>query len=158
MLTALAVLLLDGASTRTIEAPFLDAILGRVATTFERRGAHSASTAPVLHAAAMLSDRQCGEMRIADIAAAVGLSRSELSRQFRRFHRLSHKLYRKQLRLALATRALANGSSVLAAAHDAGFSDSAHLSRTFREQYGIAPSRWSRLVARKTSLIAEVVT
>lgn len=32
------------------------------------------------------------------------------------------------------------GSSLTEAAHVAGFADSAHLSRTFRSMFGIAPS------------------
>ena len=32
------------------------------------------------------------------------------------------------------------GSSLTEAAHEAGFADSAHLSRTFRATFGIAPS------------------
>jgi len=152
MLTRLAVLLLDGASTRTIEAPFLDTILDWVGTTFEPQHAVSRHGEPASRAAAMLRDQPSNEVRIVDIADAVGLSRSELSRRFKAYYRVTPKLYRKQLRLALATRALARGSSVLTAAHDAGFSDSAHLSRTFREQYGIAPSRWSRRVAGATPI------
>jgi len=152
MLTCLAVLLLEGSSTRTIEAPFLDTILDWVGTTFEPHEAINGHSDPSSRAAAMLRDHECSELRISDIANAVGLSHSELSRQFKRYYRVTPKLYRKQVRLALATRALASGSSVLAAAHDAGFSDSAHLSRTFREQYGIAPSRWSRQVAGATPI------
>ena len=147
MLTRLAVLLLDGAATQNIEAPFLDTILDWVGTSFAPHEAGNRRGSLVLRAAAMLRDPERSERRIVDIASAVGLSHSELSRQFKSYYRLTPKLYRKQVRLAQATRALAAGSSVLDAAHDAGFSDSAHLSRTFREQYGIAPSRWSRLVA-----------
>mgnify|MGYP000016917984 CR=1 FL=1 len=147
MLTRLAVFLIDGISTQTTEAPLLDTILDWVGNTFAPHEATNGHGAPSSRAAAMLRDREGSRLRIADIASAVGLSQSELSRQFKKYYRVSPKLFRKQVRLALATRALANGCSVLAAAHDAGFSDSAHLSRTFKEQYGITPARWSRQVA-----------
>jgi len=147
MLTRLAVLLLDGVSTRALEAPFLGTILDRVAATFAPRASAVSPDDPVCRAAAMLREHHQEGLRILDVADAVGLSRSELSRRFRERHRLTPKLYRKQLRLALATRALADGNSVIAAAHDAGFSDSAHLSRTFRQQYGITPSSWARRLA-----------
>ena len=152
MLTQLAVLLLDGVSTQSIEAPFLDTILDWVGTAFAPHETSNQREGPMLQAASMLRDTARNELRIVDIAAVVGLSHSELSRQFKRYYRLTPKMYRKQVRLAQATRALAAGSSVLAAAHDAGFSDSAHLSRTFREQYGIAPSRWSSQVASTNQL------
>jgi len=148
MLTRLAVLLLDGVSTRTIEAPFLDTILDWIGTTFEPESAPAERGDPMSRAAEMLRDPQGRGRRIADVAEALGLSRSELSRRFRRRYRVTPELYRKQVRLAFATRALATGSSVLGAAHDAGFSDSAHLSRTFRDQYGIPPARWSRRVGK----------
>ena len=152
LLTRLAVLLLDGSSTQAIEAPFLDTILDWVGTTFEPHEAVNGLGNASSRAAAMLRDHQCSELSIAEIADAVGLSHSELSRRFKKYYRLTPKLYRKQVRLALATHALVRGSSVLAAAHNAGFSDSAHLSRTFREQYGIAPSRWSRQVSGATPI------
>jgi AraC-like DNA-binding protein len=34
----------------------------------------------------------------------------------------------------------AAGGSLTDAAHEAGFADSAHLSRTFRRMFGVAPS------------------
>ncbi|OYW22609.1 MULTISPECIES: AraC family transcriptional regulator [unclassified Sphingomonas] len=147
MLIRFAICLLDGVSTRSIEAPLLDTILDWVGIAFaplETAKGHGNAAA---RAAAMLRADHRNQLRITDIADAVGLSGSELSRQFKAYYRLTPALYRKQLRLALATRALASGSSVLAAAHNAGFSDTAHLSRTFRAQYGIAPSQWSRRIA-----------
>ena len=35
---------------------------------------------------------------------------------------------------------IAGGSPLTRAAHEAGFSDSAHLSRTFRRMFGVAPT------------------
>ncbi|HUL98536.1 MAG TPA: helix-turn-helix domain-containing protein [Mycobacterium sp.] len=44
------------------------------------------------------------------------------------------------LRLVDAIGALSGGASLTDAAHRTGFSDSAHLSRTFRRMFGMAPS------------------
>ena len=44
------------------------------------------------------------------------------------------------LRLERAVAVFAAGGSLTDAAHAAGFADSAHLSRTFRRMFGLAPS------------------
>lgn len=75
-----------------------------------------------------------------DLATRVGLSASEFSRRFSREVGLPFRSYRKWRRLLLAIEALANGSNLTVAAHAAGFADSAHLTRTFRSMFGIAPS------------------
>ena len=41
---------------------------------------------------------------------------------------------------SLMLEALAQGASLTAAAHDAGFTDSAHLTHTFRDHFGLAPT------------------
>lgn len=75
-----------------------------------------------------------------DLAVRVGLSASEFSRRFSREVGLPFRSYRKWRRLLLAIEALANGSNLTVAAHTAGFADSAHLTRTFKSMFGIAPS------------------
>lgn len=150
MLIAIAGLLLDGTSSRLEEAPFLDAILDYVGTTFVPHREGIARDTPVARAAAMLRDSQGHAISIASVSDAVGLRPAELSRRFKAYHRVTPEEYRKQVRLAHATRALAGGSSVLDAAHEAGFADSAHLSRTFRRQYGLAPSQWAQRFMRNS--------
>ncbi len=76
----------------------------------------------------------------ADLARRVGLSSSELSRQFSRQVGIPFRSYRRWRRLVLAVECLAKGSNLTDSAHAAGFSDSAHLTRTFRAMFGIAPS------------------
>ncbi|MCC7134500.1 MAG: helix-turn-helix domain-containing protein, partial [Gemmatimonadales bacterium] len=51
---------------------------------------------------------------------------------------LAFRPYVLWLRLNRAVEAFAAGEALTAAAYQAGFSDSAHLSRTFRRMYGIA--------------------
>jgi AraC-like DNA-binding protein len=48
--------------------------------------------------------------------------------------------YLRWLRLQQALSGIARGANLTEAAHAAGFSDSAHLSRSFRSTFGIAPS------------------
>lgn len=53
---------------------------------------------------------------------------------------LPFKTYVLWLRLTRAVQCFAAGESLTQAAHAAGFSDSAHLSRTFRRMFGVAPA------------------
>lgn len=84
-------------------------------------------------------DRE-GEVTLGAAAAVAGLSASRLSHLFVEQTGLSFKTYRLWIRLTRAVRLMAEGLTLTAAAHEAGFSDSAHFSRTFRRMFGIAPA------------------
>lgn len=73
-------------------------------------------------------------------AAVAGLSASRLSHLFVEQTGLSFKTYRLWIRLTRAVGLMAEGLTLTTAAHEAGFSDSAHFSRTFRRMFGIAPA------------------
>ncbi len=81
---------------------------------------------------------------VAEIAAGVELSESRFSHLFTEFVRVPVRRYLLWLRLRDAMHLLAQGTSLTDIAHEAGFSDSAHLTRTFRSQLGIAPSALTR--------------
>lgn len=53
---------------------------------------------------------------------------------------ISLRRFRRWIRLEAALHVLADGESLTTAAHRAGFADSAHLSRAFREMFGLTPS------------------
>jgi AraC-like DNA-binding protein len=76
----------------------------------------------------------------ADLAARVGLSEGRLIHLFTDEMGLPMRRYALWLRLREAFLTLAEGSSLTEASHRAGFSDSAHMSRTFRGMFGIPPS------------------
>lgn len=77
---------------------------------------------------------------LGDLAAAVALSPSRLGALFRRETGVPVRRYLLWLRLIDAVEALSAGMSLTEAAHEAGFADSAHLSRTFRRMFGMPPS------------------
>jgi len=77
---------------------------------------------------------------IQEIAAGVELSESRFSHLFTENVRVPVRRYLLWLRLRDAMHLLATGNSLTDIAHEAGFSDSAHLTRTFRSLLGIAPS------------------
>jgi AraC-like DNA-binding protein len=78
-------------------------------------------------------------LRALDAAQIVGLSEGRFLHWFKQKYGLPFRAYVRWLRLQEALRRLAGGSNLTQAAHAAGFSDSAHLSRTFATSFGIAP-------------------
>lgn len=77
---------------------------------------------------------------VQEIAAGVELSESRFSHLFTENVRVPVRRYLLWLRLRDSMHLLAQGRSLTETAHEAGFSDSAHLTRTFRNMLGIAPS------------------
>lgn len=73
-----------------------------------------------------------------DAASVAGLSKARTRHLFVEQTGLSFRTYLLWLRLVRAVEMFAAGASLTEAAHAAGFSDSAHLSRTFRRMFGIA--------------------
>lgn len=72
-------------------------------------------------------------------AAHVGLSSGRARHLFVEGTGLPFRTYLLWLRLTKALELFSAGASLTEAAHAAGFSDSPHLSRTFRRMFGIAP-------------------
>jgi AraC-like DNA-binding protein len=70
-------------------------------------------------------------------AAGVGLSPSRASHLFVEETGLPFRTYVLWLRLVRAAEAHTRGLNLTDAAHEAGFSDSAHLSRTFKRMFGV---------------------
>jgi|KBSSwiStaDraftv2_1062776.scaffolds.fasta_scaffold18221_2 AraC family transcriptional regulator len=81
-----------------------------------------------------------GPVSLADAAAVSALSPGRLRHLFVRETGLAFKTYLLWLRLVRAVERVAAGASLTEAAHDAGFADSAHFSRTFRRMFGVTPA------------------
>jgi len=75
---------------------------------------------------------------LANAAAHVGLSTGRARHLFVEETGLPFRTYLLWRRLMRAAELFSAGSSLTDAAHGAGFSDSSHLSRTFRRMFGIA--------------------
>lgn len=73
---------------------------------------------------------------LADAADLVGLSKARIRHLFVEQTGLPFRTYLLWLRLMRGLEAFAAGASLTDAAHDAGFADSAHFSRTFRRMFG----------------------
>lgn len=78
---------------------------------------------------------------LAELASAVGLSSSRLVNLFKSQVGVPIRRYRLWHRLFRACTLLAAEASITEAALQAGFTDAAHLSHTFREILGISPSQ-----------------
>ncbi|TMJ15197.1 MAG: helix-turn-helix transcriptional regulator [Alphaproteobacteria bacterium] len=87
----------------------------------------------VIEAAAARLDEP---LRLPEAAAAAGLSPGRLRHLFAEETGLPFKSYLLWLRLAKAVGAYGAGANLTEAAHEAGFADSAHFSRTFRRTFG----------------------
>ncbi len=82
-------------------------------------------------------DRRLG---ISEAASRAGLSVDRMSHLFVEHTGLPFRTYLLWLRLTRAVERYAAGASLTEAAHEAGFADSPHLSRTFRRMFGVAPA------------------
>ncbi len=88
--------------------------------------------------------KQDDKSSLEQLAAAVYLSPSRLMHLFREQLGLPIRRYILWQRMLNALQEMAQGGSLTEAAHNAGFADSAHMTRTFRMMFGIAPSELFR--------------
>ena len=80
------------------------------------------------------------DLSLEALAVVAGLSTGRLMHVFTEEVGVPLRPYLLWLKLERAALALAGGMALSEAAHAAGFSDAAHMSRTFRRMYGVAPS------------------
>ncbi|MBM3546143.1 MAG: helix-turn-helix transcriptional regulator [Alphaproteobacteria bacterium] len=76
-------------------------------------------------------------LSLADVATVAGLSSGRARHLFVEQTGLPFRTYLLWLRVTKAVEVFAAGRSLTEAAHEAGFADSAHLSRTFRRMFGL---------------------
>jgi AraC-like DNA-binding protein len=80
------------------------------------------------------------DFSLKNLAGISGLSQSRFMHVFTESVGVPLRPYVLWLRLQRACCDLMNGATVTSAAHNAGFSDAAHLTRTFRRMLGMTPS------------------
>jgi transcriptional regulator GlxA family with amidase domain len=83
-------------------------------------------------------------LSLQNLAKIAGLSTSRFGHVFTESVGVSLRPYILWLRLQRASGELMRGVSVTEAAHSAGFSDAAHMTRTFRRMLGTSPSELVR--------------
>lgn len=98
----------------------------------------------------LLAARFRERLTMGDIAQSLGVSRYHLSRVFRAHTGFSLHGYRTQLRLRYALEKLADPNARLPElAADLGFSSHSHFTASFREAFGVAPSRLRGRITRE---------
>jgi len=102
--------------------------------------AHSALDPRIERAIAWVRGRLGAPISLNEAAAVAHLSPSRFRHLFVAQTGVSFRAYLLWARVETAVGAAMGGKSWTAAAHDAGFADSAHLSRTCRRMFGIAPA------------------
>lgn len=90
-----------------------------------------------------ISENYSNPVSIEDIAAFVGISRSQLFRCFQRIAGISPKEYLTRYRIKKACQLLAQTSfSMTAIANSLGFENSLYFSKAFRKVQGVSPSEY----------------
>lgn len=117
----------------------LDASTGKLARWQEQR------------AKELIAANLSGNITLADLAKACGLSIRHFTRAFRGSTGMSPHLWLLQRRIDKAKQQLAFSPRLLAEiALDCGFADQSHMTRVFQRALGIAPGAWRRVNQRCT--------
>lgn len=92
-------------------------------------------------------DGRCdGRMSVAEMAAIVGLSESWFSNVFKQTTGKTPLQWQLEKRIDVAQKLLLNGDLAVAdIAAQLGFSDQAHLTKSFRQVVGDTPAAWRRM-------------
>lgn len=114
-------------------------------------GGHDGGSTPPAHSAVARAvadiERRLpnGVVRLDGVAATVGLSPDRLAHLLTAELGLPFRAYVRWRRLQIAIAHVAAGTTLTAAAHAAGFADSAHLTRTSHRTFGVAPSTLAKV-------------
>ena len=92
----------------------------------------------------LLASRLCEPPSLEALAAAVDLSPFHFARVFRRATGLPPHAWLKQRRLEQARALLKGGCSAAGVAAQLGFADQSHLTRQFKQAYGVGPGEYRR--------------
>ena len=104
--------------------------------------------ADVEAARALIDAHQGGPLRVADLAAAAGVSEGHFIRQFHRHVGVPPYAYLTARRVVRAAQLLRDGVAPSEVAHLTGFADQPHFTRRFRRAFGMPPGEYQRRARR----------
>ena len=90
------------------------------------------------------------DVSINKLARRAGVHRATLAQRFRHAYGMAPEHYKMLIKLECAAGLMAAGARPASAAPEAGFSDQAHLCRSWRRYLGGTPKRW--LAAQATNV------
>jgi AraC family transcriptional regulator len=112
-------------------------------------GAERRSPRWLSQARALLHDQYREQLGLAEVADAVGVHPVHLARVFRLRYGTPVGAYVRGLRLSWAAGRLTDSQDAIAQiAHEAGFFDQSHFTRTFRQHFGLTPQAYRRAARR----------
>jgi AraC family transcriptional regulator len=143
-------LLIEAGSGSTCEPLFVEsigvAIAARLSCRFgtdrEPGPTASAPVARLKRAIEKIEDAIGDAHRIDELAALVGISPAYFAREFKRMTGETPHGFIIRRRLERARTMLAAGTAAAAVATECGFSDQAHLSRMFKQHFGVTPGSY----------------
>ena len=94
----------------------------------------------VARAISVIASDPMRRMDQAELALRLGLGRTQAMRVFKVATGMTFRAFKRWTALRAATQQIADGQLVRTAAMDAGFADTAHLTRTFRTTFGTTPT------------------
>ncbi|MEY9460242.1 MULTISPECIES: AraC family transcriptional regulator [Bradyrhizobium] len=95
----------------------------------------------------LVEKRLCFSIDLQQLAAAAGVTRFQVIRDFKKVAGLTPAAFIRDRRLRRANALIEAGASLADAAVGAGFADQSHLSRIFRAAHGFTPGMLKRAVA-----------
>jgi AraC-like DNA-binding protein len=108
---------------------------------YRQPSAHSESWIDLVQA--HIEDNITTPLLIEDLATVAGMSRTHFNRQFRAETGMSARQWIIDRRVERAKSLIRQGRTMVEIAGLTGFSDQAHLNRTFKSVTGLPPGRWA---------------
>jgi AraC-like DNA-binding protein len=106
------------------------------------RGSGARCAASIERAQHFLDENHRRAVASAELEAVAGLDRYTLARHFRSRLGTSPYRYLTMRRLDAVRRRLRCGEALADIAHASGFADQSHMTRQFKQAYGLSPGKW----------------